>query len=776
MANDASKIEWKEEKLVFIQHSLPTMLAGKYHFTADVTGIEDKNGAAVGGLEGNSQTFHVDAPRFTLDVGGIYAVYPPDGHYGHVKTSLPHIVFNRRTLPWERTIDGQLAKDAANPIPWMALLLLSEKEILENKEKPIKIQTGSLSDLEVKQDNIKRPALTLNPWEKVDLSQPCQYIDIPGALFKNIAPPLEDLPFLAHVKKVSVDQNKEAASIDDDGFFSTLICNRMPSVNQEDPDSGLHHTVFLVSLEGHQDTIEKKGELTNETSVRVVTFYQWSFTQAAGKNFKELCEDLAVNQLKYHPDLPDKENPDSPASKEKQASMAALEKNKALQKAFEYGYVPLPQHTRNGLETYAWYRGPLSPNFVPTDPRTRIYRSADKALRYDQDTGLFDASYAAAWQLGRMLALKDSLFSKDLFTWNNQYKALENTSSALNTVIHTLPGVGKEQWEKLMPKIEKQKASSDSEETEVSNDSEKQEAFIFEDLVQAFLTEKFNPGEEQVKDSPEKKTIKKLDPERPPIPQTLRNWLEDKLLLFDVPFNYLVPNEKMLKEETLANFHMDYGWIECLLDGALSIAWTSDSENLMNQVMEKGPWSRIKNQADQMAAELKEIKDKDKVISPSLNGFISGFMLRSKLISGWIGVKVFAKGVDASLEDDLDWLVPLRLERIKDDILFCLFDRKVRQIVIIQPPESMHFGLEESSKEKFLKHPRVAEKGDLLGTIDTQKKVEKIPFRNKTLKVLDIKKMAKNMQQVTGQKTFTSAQFAFHMVESPILFTLELKY
>lgn len=303
----------------------------------------------------------------------------------------------------------------------------------------------------------------------------------------------------------------------------------------------------------------------------------------------------------------------------------------------------------------------------------------------------------------------------------------------------------------------------------------KQEAFIFEDLVQAFLTEKFNPGEEQVKDSPEK-TIKKLDPERPPIPQTLRNWLEDKLLLFDVPFNYLVPNEKMLKEETLANFHMDYGWIECLLDGALSIAWTSDSENLMNQVMEKGPWSRIKNQADQMAAELKEIKDKDKVISPSLNGFISGFMLRSKLISGWIGVKVFAKGVDASLEDDLDWLVPLRLERIKDDILFCLFDRKVRQIVIIQPPESMHFGLEESSKEKFLKHPRVAEKGDLLGTIDTQKKVEKIPFRNKTLKVLDIKKMAKNMQQVTGQKTFTSAQFAFHMVESPILFTLELKY
>lgn len=756
MAGETSKIKLPEEKLIFIQHSLPTMQAGEYEFSAMVKGVKDKEGKDVSGdFEKTKEIVYVDAPRFTLDVGGIYTVYPPDGHFGHVARSLPHIVLNRRTLPWERTLDGKLA--GADPKPWMALLLLSEKEINANAEKPIKIINGSLSDLEVKEDFIKGPALKMNPWEKSD--QPCQYIDIPGQLFKEISPTLEDLPFLAHVKKVSVDKHKEAASIDDDGFFSTLICNRLPS---EPSDEDLHHTVFLVSLEGHKETIKNKGTLKDGSYVRLITFYQWSFTQAEGKDFQQLCEDLTINQLKYHPDLPDDQDPET-FGRQRDA-LKAFNQNPSLQKAIEFGYVPLPQNARNGMKTFAWYRGPLSPNFIPTDPQTRIFNSADSALRFDKATGLFDASYASAWQLGRLLALKDNVFTNELFSWKNKYKTLENTSSTLNTVRNTLPGMDKAQWEKLLPQTKK---------------ADDNEPFIFEDLVQAFLTEKFNPGEHRMTAVTKKETTEteKLNPGRPPIPKTLKTWLEDKLLLYDVPFNYLVPNEKMLKEESLANFHMDYAWIKCMLDGALSLARTSDSENLMNEVMKKGALSRINELKDQMVAELQDIKDNGKkIITPSLNGFISGFMLRSKLISGWPGVKVFAKGVDTdtSLEKPSDWLVHLRLERIKDDILFCLFDRKVRQVVIMQPPESLHFGL--GGGNKLTKTLRVWQPGPNLGKVDPARKVEDIPFREPGLKVLNIEQLAKKMKTNSGQATFTSAHFAFHMVESPVLFTLEINY
>ena len=51
----------------------------------------------------------------------------------------------------------------------------------------------------------------------------------------------------------------------------------------------------------------------------------------------------------------------------------------------------------------SWYRGPLLP--YPAKAAIKVpVSSADAVLRYDPATGLFDTSYAAAWQLGRLLA------------------------------------------------------------------------------------------------------------------------------------------------------------------------------------------------------------------------------------------------------------------------------------------------------------------------------------------------------------------------------------
>ena len=53
-----------------------------------------------------TETFYVGGPRFALTGSEAYSCYPGPGQIGKFYDTLPHIVFDRCTLPWERTIDG----------------------------------------------------------------------------------------------------------------------------------------------------------------------------------------------------------------------------------------------------------------------------------------------------------------------------------------------------------------------------------------------------------------------------------------------------------------------------------------------------------------------------------------------------------------------------------------------------------------------------------------------------------------------------------------------
>ncbi len=44
-------------------------------------------------------------------------------------------------------------------------------------------------------------------------------------------------------------------------------------------------------------------------------------------------------------------------------------------------------------------------------------------MGYDPDSGLFDLSLSAAWQLGRLMALRQKSFSRNLLRWRNRNKA-----------------------------------------------------------------------------------------------------------------------------------------------------------------------------------------------------------------------------------------------------------------------------------------------------------------------------------------------------------------
>lgn len=100
------------------------------------------------------------------------------------------------------------------------------------------------------------------------------------------------------------------------------------------------------------------------------------------------------------------------------------------------GYVPLPHHLRQGGKTISWYHSPLLPgkNTSPDDTQLLPIRAADALLRYNPSNGMFDISYAAAWELGRLLALQSKDFSINLYNWKRTH--VQQLKQAEQKLVH----------------------------------------------------------------------------------------------------------------------------------------------------------------------------------------------------------------------------------------------------------------------------------------------------------------------------------------------------
>lgn len=95
------------ETTQIVDYFLPNLTAGKYTVEVVQKVIDTKNSKTTLQEVKKRLDFAIDAARFTLNSDDIYSVYPPANTTGDYQNHFPHVVFNRRTLPWERTIDGK---------------------------------------------------------------------------------------------------------------------------------------------------------------------------------------------------------------------------------------------------------------------------------------------------------------------------------------------------------------------------------------------------------------------------------------------------------------------------------------------------------------------------------------------------------------------------------------------------------------------------------------------------------------------------------------------
>jgi hypothetical protein len=431
MANSSQENELLNQLVTFIQHDVPGLPAGEFKLTVSQRLKKDEIQINDEPLI-NEYTFAVLGDRFRLKNPAevLYTVFPEDSGRGEYDTVLPHVVFTKSTFPWtryptstepERPPAG--AATEANVPTWLSVLLFDEDDLTPGGPLSLEPVMATIGDLFPK--SLYEPSTLRDNYSYfykatdtsgIDigdaLTDPIQIVDIPLELFWKIAPTIEDLKLLAHVRKVSLINKPTMPGVSDlgepVGTFSIVFGNRLPQTQKKT-------FACLVSLEELQPflpTDEDGGpppghKFEASRFIRLAVLKSWTF-YSTGQSATFVEQLLRLNG-----------RPDGSETIAENTNLRIIYKgaNKIAGNALSMGYVPLNNGLRTGGKTVSWYRGPLVPYFIPELGIRFPISSPDEATVFDPTTGMLDASLAAAWTIGRMVALQDTSFSTALYQW-----------------------------------------------------------------------------------------------------------------------------------------------------------------------------------------------------------------------------------------------------------------------------------------------------------------------------------------------------------------------
>lgn len=257
-------------------------------------------------------------------------------------------------------------------------------------------------------------------------------------------------------------------------------------------------------------------------------------------------------------------------------------------------------------------------------------------------------------------------------------------------------------------------------------------------------------------------------------------WLEDIAqftsrlsLLYGIPFKYLVPDARMLPAESIRFFIVDPNWINAIVDGALSLGRISSSDAHHDTAIKETALTKCHG----MACNDRRRQLKRTSVAVDEEPHYHGFLMRSAVVAGWPGLEVRAYADSAGTE-----IVDMvRMDRIAEDILLCLFAARFEKVHIHEPKEGINFGAtqQESGYSKDLRGLGIG--GYAAGEI-IEGAAAQVPFRSGDRRVVDLNGLKNNMiADLKGldppawndDQPFTAAQFTLEMVRGASQFFFE---
>lgn len=273
--------------------------------------------------------------------------------------------------------------------------------------------------------------------------------------------------------------------------------------------------------------------------------------------------------------------------------------------------------------------------------------------------------------------------------------------------------------------------------------------------------------------------VEQPDPGPRAVPRDLRVWLARLRLLEGVPFGHLVADPALLPPESIRFFYVDRGWTDALVEGALSVGTVTTPDRAALE----GLYRVVRDEVDE-AERLVRLPgwEPGATVPSGPAGPLSGFLLRSRMVSGWPGLHVRGYAQDnlrlsPPVPDDkvgeehdvaLGRLGLLRLERLAPAVLIALFDGVPQLVHIEEPRAGVQFGVDETDDaagvgaQVVLRDPATGER------FADGRSVE-VLFRTDAPGVVHLGATATSMLAKIrpGGASLDSAEFALQMLQFP---------
>jgi hypothetical protein len=261
------------------------------------------------------------------------------------------------------------------------------------------------------------------------------------------------------------------------------------------------------------------------------------------------------------------------------------------------------------------------------------------------------------------------------------------------------------------------------------------------------------------------------------VPGELRRFLARLRLLHGVPFSYLVPDADLLPIESIRFFYIDRAWTDALVQGVLSVGTITTADRIQLEAV----YPKIRDDVDDAERRIRKPREEKPLQGPG--GTITGFLMRSRLVSGWpnLHVRAYSRDVledDAlttAAESDPDRMKVLRMERLAPAVLLVLFDGVPAVVHVEEPRQGIQFGARLNSDDPpAQRRAKVKGRNNTTGQpmppediFNADNSVD-VPFRRGAPGVINIGELRKRLSNLTNAGVLLEPnQYALQMLRFP---------